>query len=136
MAPESSSIKQPFRQGTTVPMAGRFTPLMRLTMRVPPTTRAPVLPAETKASPSPSASICRPRAMLLSLYCFIIAVGSASMGITSGASAILIPSSEIPNFAAFSRSFSPSPVSMISHFQRSAAMRHPCNTASGALSPP
>ena len=99
-----------------VPMAGRFTPLMRLTMRVPPTTSAPVLPAETKASPPPSASIWSPRAMLLSLYCFIIAVGSASIGKTSGASAIVIPSRETPSSAALARSFSPSPVSMISHF--------------------
>lgn len=53
--------------GITVPKAGRLIPLSRLTMRVPPTTNAPVLPAERKASPFPSLSILRPIAIEESL---------------------------------------------------------------------
>ena len=62
-APESISIKQPFSFGMMVGMAVRRTPLRRLTTSDAPTTIAPVLPAETKASPCPSLSARIPTAI-------------------------------------------------------------------------
>lgn len=55
--------------------------------------RAPVLPAETKASPFPSASRRRPTAMEQPLCSLRMLLGSSSIVMTSEASTISIPSS-------------------------------------------
>ena len=48
-APASTRRNLDFGVGIMVAIAGRFTPLMRLVIKVPPTAMAPVLPADTKA---------------------------------------------------------------------------------------
>lgn len=67
--------------------------MIRLTKKVAPMIRAPVLPAETKASPFPSASRRRPTAMEQPLCSLRMLLGSSSIVMTSEASTISIPSS-------------------------------------------
>ena len=73
MAPLSMSIKKPLLPGTMGANATRLIPLIRLTIMVAPTTSAPLLPADTKASPFPWATRRRPSAMEESFFSFMIA---------------------------------------------------------------
>ena len=85
LAPLSISIKKPLSLGITGANATRLTPLIRLTIIVAPTTRAPEFPAERNASPSPAASFFSPSAMEELFLLFIISPAESSIVITSGA---------------------------------------------------
>ena len=119
-----------------VGMAVRRTPLRRLTISEAPTTSAPVLPAETKASPLPSLSACMPTAIELSAYSLSRVVGSASTGIIPCASKISMPSSGRLCSLAHCSILSRSPTSRICTPYSRCACSEPSIIASGALSPP
>ena len=82
LAPESSSMKGVL-PGMMVASAGRLTPFTVRTIRLVPTCSAPVEPAETKASPLPSASSFRPTTMLESFLVRTALAGSSHISITS-----------------------------------------------------
>ncbi len=58
-------------------------PRMRLTSRVPALSSAPVLPAETKASPSPFFSMVSPTVIEESFFTLKAVAGSSCMSMTS-----------------------------------------------------
>ena len=120
----------------TVASAARLIPLIRLTKRDAPTTIAPVLPAETKASPSPEASIFMPTAIVQSSYDLTTSVGSTSTGMTFSTSVIEMRSSGIRFFWHTSRMIFSLPQAMMSTPYSFTAMAQPLRTSSGALSPP
>src|SRR5665811_54716 len=62
-APASSSTRGPSDPGSTVTMAGRLTPRTRFTSSRPAASIAPVLPAPTKPSALPSATVRAPTAI-------------------------------------------------------------------------
>ena len=113
-APVSTRIKGLSAVGITAPSAGRLTPRMRLTRNVAPTSSAPVLPAETKASPRPSASARRPTAMEESRPAFKSAVGCSSMENTPSACRISMPERSSPSCSAQALIFCVSPTRVIS----------------------
>ena len=94
-APASTRRNLDFGVGIMVAIAGRFTPLMRLVIKVPPTAMAPVLPADTKASPFPSARARSPTAREVSEFSLSTEVGSACISNTRGALSISIPTREM-----------------------------------------
>ncbi len=135
-APPSISIKQPSLFGITGANAILLIPLIRLTIKVEPTTKAPLLPAEIKASPSFAANRCKPSAIEHFDLDFIISPAWSSIVITSGTSAISILLSEMSfSFATRRISFS-RPVRSMSTSNFSTAMAQPFKISSGALSPP
>ena len=82
-APASMSTKLPLSPGITGEGAIRLIPLIRLTMKVAPNTRAPVLPADTKASPLFSARRVSPTAMEVFFPDLISSFGSSCISKTS-----------------------------------------------------
>ena len=93
LAPQSKmTVLPPALLGITGPIAARRIPFTRLTMRVAPERRAPVLPAETKASPWPSDSIRRPMTMEEFFFFRMTLAGSSCISTTSSALAISMPS--------------------------------------------
>ena len=136
LAPASSSMNGPLSEGISGASAARDTPLIRLTMKVPPMMSAPVLPADTNASPSPAASWRMPSAMEQSLCSLRMDLGSSSMLITSGASTISIPVRGMSLSAATRRISSSRPTRTTVCPYSATAMAAPLITSSGALSPP
>ena len=135
-APQSSSRYALFLAGTMVASAGRLTPRRVRTMRLAPTWSAPVLPAETKASPLPSLSIFRPTTMEESFFVRMALAGSSHISMTSVQFTSSMPSREMLLSAAVlrTRASSPTPMSWTPYSFTAAAA--PSSTARGALSPP
>ena len=136
LAPESISIKGPLSPGISAAKAARDTPLIRLTRKVAPIIRAPVLPALTKASPSPAARRRSPSAIEQFFFSLRMLLGSSSIPMTSGASKMAIPSREMPFSCATRRISSSRPTRATSTLYSSWASAAPLITSSGALSPP
>ena len=135
-APQSSSRYALFLAGTMVASAGRLMPRRVRTMRLAPTWSAPVLPAETKASPLPSLSIFRPTTMEESFFVRMALAGSSHISMTSVQFTSSMPSREMLLSAAVlrTRASSPTPMSWTPYSFTAAAA--PSSTARGALSPP
>ena len=119
-----------------VARAGRFTPRRVRTMRLAPTCSAPVLPAETKASPLPSFSRFRPTTMEESFLLRMALAGSSHMSMTSVQFTSSMPSSGMLLSAAVFRTSSSLPTPRICTPYSFTACAVPSSTASGALSPP
>ena len=107
---------------------------MRFTMSVAPVSSAPVLPAETTASPFPSLSRFSATVMEESFLRLVAVLGSSSIVTTSRASTISI--SEQPSSARQAFTSSSLPTSTISTPSSFFALTAPLTTAAGALSPP
>ena len=137
LAPQSSSRKGVL-PGMTVASAGRLTPFTVRTMRLAPTCSAPVEPAETKASPLPSASIRRPTTMLESFLARTALAGSSHISMISVA--LTISMFFRPRLFSLAQAaiFSASPTAMISTSGQYAATAAaaPFRISAGALSPP
>ncbi len=136
LAPASISMKQPLLFGITGAKAMRLMPFMRFTMNVEPMVSAPLLPPETNASPSPTARRLKPSAIDEFDFDLSISPASSSMVITSGASAISMPSSGILLPSAAERISLSRPVSSIFIPRPLTASAHPFIISRGALSPP
>ena len=119
-----------------VASAGRLMPRRVRTMRLAPTWSAPVLPAETKASPLPSLSIFRPTTMEESFFVRMALAGSSHISMASVQFTSSMPSREMLLSAAVlrTRASSPTPMSWTPYSFTAAAA--PSSTARGALSPP
>ena len=113
-------------------------PLIRLVTRVAPDSRAPVEPAETKASPSPSLSKFRPTVREESFFLRKAVAGSSHISTTSLAWVTATPAgrSLMPLAARVLRMSSPRPTRMISTPYSLLAWMAPITGAWGALSPP
>ena len=123
--------------GMTVASAGRLTPFTVRTMRLAPTCSAPVEPADTKASPFPSASIRRPTTMLESFFARTALAGSSHISMVSVAFTISMFFISMPFSFTQAAIFSASPTARISTSGQSAvAAAAPFKIAAGALSPP
>ena len=85
LAPQSMSRLPPLPVGMMGARAARRMPRMRLTYMVEPTSTAPVLPPETRASPFPSPSMRRPTAKEESFFSLVTLVALSHISITSGA---------------------------------------------------
>ena len=85
------STAPPFPVGTTGARAARRMPRMRLTSRVAAASRAPVEPAETKASPLPSLSRLSPTVREESFFSRKAVAGLSHISTTSLAWAISTP---------------------------------------------
>ena len=111
---------------------------MRLTTRVAPASRAPVDPAETKASPSPSRSIRRPTVREESFFRLKAVAGSSEISTTSDASRISTPAGRVfpPAASTARRTSAVLPTRITSVPYCSWASSAPWTTARGALSPP
>ena len=136
LAPPSIRIRWPFAVGRIGARAGRFIPLSLFAINVEPTTSAPVLPAETKASPLPSARACKPTAMEQSFLLLIISVGSSWISITDSVCIMDILSRLRLFFSAVSLIIFSFPVRVTSTPSSATALAAPSITAKGALSPP
>ena len=90
-APQSMSMTPLPPLGMTGPNAARRMPRMRFTVSVAPVSSAPVLPAETTASPLPSLSRFSATAMEESFFLRVAVLGSSSIEMTSRASTISMP---------------------------------------------
>ena len=129
-------MKLPLSPGSIGDGAILLMPLIRLTMKVAPMTSAPVLPADTKASPLPSESRLSPRAIEEFLPDFIISFGSSCISKTSSVWTISMPLRLRPFSAAHFFIFSSLPVSMMLTPSSRTALSQPFITSRGALSPP
>ena len=138
VAPQSMRTNPPFWVGTTGHMAARRMPQMRLTIRVAADRSAPVEPAETKASASPSLSFCRPTVMEESFFSLKARAGLSSMVMTWEAGRISMPlgTSLWPSFSRQAMISWGLPERITSTPRVSAALTAPSTGASGALSPP
>ena len=138
VAPQSMRTIPPEALGTTGAKAARRMPRMRPTVRVAPESRAPVLPAETKASPSPAFSIRRPTVMEESGLSRKARAGLSSMVITSWVCTISMPLGRLlrPSCSRQARMSGSLPVRTTSTPSCSAAWMAPSTGARGALSPP
>ena len=137
LAPLSMSSTGPFDVGITGAKAGRFTPLIRFTIRVDPIISAPLLPAVRNASPPPSASSLSPTAIDELFFDFIISPASSSIVMTSGASLSSKPSNDKPFSSAVFFIISIFPTSTISRSSYlSLQIVQPFIISRGALSPP
>ena len=135
-APQSSSRKGVL-PGMTVASAGRLTPFTVRTMRLAPTCSAPVEPAETKASPLPSASMRRPTTMLESFLARTALAGSSHISMTSVAFTISMFFISMAFSFTQAAIFSASPTARISTSgQAAVAATAPFRISAGALSPP
>ena len=117
-------------------MAARLMPRMRFTVSVAPVRSAPVLPAETTASPLPSRSIASATAMDESFLRRVAVLGSSSMLIISLAFTISISPSAQPSFLRQVLTLSSMPTRVISTPSSLLALTAPRTISSGALSPP
>jgi len=128
----------PVALGTTGAKAARRMPRIRLTIRVAADSRAPVDPAETKASPFPSLSRFRPTVMEESGFSLKARAGLSSMSMTWLAGTISMPwgGAWWPSLARQAVMSSVRPVRRISTPRSFWARRAPSMGAWGALSPP
>ena len=124
--------------GTTGAMAARRMPRMRLTISVAADNSAPVLPAETKAAPSPFFSRFRPTVREESFFSLKAVAGLSHISTTSEAWTISSPggSSPMPSSLSTLRMSSPRPTRMTSTPSSRTAARAPRTLETGALSPP
>ena len=138
MAPQSMSTALPPVVGITGAIAARRMPRMRLVIRVAPASKAPVDPAETRASALPSRSRVRPTPMEVSFLCRNTLEGSSHISTVSVVWTISIPRGMVswPQSRSARRMASVSPVSSTSTPQCSMPSRAPFTISSGALSPP
>ena len=113
--------------GTTGAMAARRMPRMRLTISVAADNSAPVLPAETKAAPSPFFSRFRPTVREESFLRLKAVAGSSHISTTSVAFTISTPSGRGPVRQA--RMASSRPTSTMSAPHWAWASKAPCTTA-------
>ena len=105
-------------------------------MSVAPASSAPVEPAETKASPSPAASMRRPTTMDESFLPRMAAVGSSHISMVSEASATVMPAISMPFSRAQASMSRLRPTAVIcTPYSRTAAAA-PSRISFGALSPP
>ena len=113
-------------------------PWMRLVMRVAPVSKAPVEPADTKASPPPSRSMVSPTPIEVSFFRLNTVAGSSHISTVCEDAAISIPagSSRRPHCFKASRIAVSSPVSTMSTPQRFCPASAPFTISRGALSPP
>ena len=121
-------------RGSTGARAARRIPCMRLTVSVAPVSSAPVLPAETTASPFPSLSIVSATAIDESFLRRVAVLGSSSMVITSLAFTTSI--SPQPSASRQALTLSSMPTSVTSTPSSLFALTAPFTISSGALSPP
>ena len=119
-----------------VARAGRLMPRRARTIRLVPTWRAPVLPAETKASPLPSLSIFRPTTMVESFFWRTARAGSSHISMFSVQLTSSMPSREMWLSAAVLRISAslPRPTTWTPYSLTACAA--PSSGARGALSPP
>ena len=138
MAPQSQRMALPEAVGITGPITARRMPRMRLTTRVAPASRAPVDPAETKASPSPFFKRFSPTVREESFFFLKAVAGSSEISTTSEASRISMPAGSVfsPQASTARRISSPRPTRRMSTPWAFFASRAPRTAASGALSPP
>ena len=111
MAPASISTAPPFPVGTTGASAARRIPRIRLISRGAAPSRAPVEPADTKASPSPALSRFSPTVREESFFSRKAVAGLSQISTTSEAWAISTPagSSRMPFSSRTFRMSSPRP---------------------------
>ena len=133
-APQSISMTPCSPAGSTGASAARRIPWMRFTVSVAPVRSAPVLPAETTASPSPSLSIRSATAMEESFFRLVAVLGSSSMVTVSLASTISTETRSSSSRQARIASFCPT--SVMSTPSSFFALRAPLTISCGALSPP
>ena len=107
-------------------------PGMRLAVSVAPVSSAPVLPADTTASPSPLRSIFSATDMDESFLRRVAVLGSSSIVIISRASTMSARASPLRSGSIFSLW----PISVTSTPSSLAALSAPSTGACGALSPP
>ena len=138
MAPASMRMAPPFPVGTTGARAARRMPLMRLMSRVAAPSRAPVDPADTKASPSPFFSRFSPTVREESFFSRKAVAGLSQISTTSEAWAISTPAgrSWMPLSLSTFRISSPRPTRVMSTPYALLAWMAPMTGAWGALSPP
>jgi hypothetical protein len=117
-------------------MAGLIIPFILFTIRVPPASTAPVLPADIKASPFPSLRSPSPTTRDESFFFLSASVGDSSLVITWAASTISKPSKGVPCSFNTSSIRSLIPTRVMLQPYSSAAMTAPFTTSFGALSPP
>jgi len=89
-ASRSSDASPLPRTGYTLARAGLSIPWILPSMKRPPARSAPVLPADTKRSPSPSLTISRPLTMEESFFERIAFTGASFIDMTCCASLMLI----------------------------------------------
>ena len=138
VAPQSMSTAPPLAVGTTGAMAARRMPRTRLTSSVAAESRAPVLPALTKASPLPSFRRLSPTVREESFFSRKAVAGLSQISTTSEAWAISSPagSSLSPISSSTRRISSPRPTSTTSTPCSRTAASAPLTLEAGALSPP
>ena len=135
-APLSTRNVKPFFVGRQVPNTGRSTPGRRPTMSREPVRRAPVLPAETKASASPFFTSCIPTTIEEFFFLRIAIVGTSSVLMTSSALTTSIFSFGYVYFASSRLTSSSLPTSFTSTFISLTASTAPLTVSTGAKSPP
>ena len=138
LAPQSHSTIRPAAVGIWGPMAARRMPRMRLTTSVAPESRAPVDPAETKASPAPSRRSFNPTVREESGLSLKAMAGSSAISTTSVASLISTPAGRLltPQASTALRISAVRPTRVSSTPCFRLASRAPRTISSGALSPP
>ena len=117
-------------------MQGLLTPLILFVISVAPTVTAPVLPAETNASPLPSLSSLKPTAILESAFSLSTDFASSVIVITPFVSTISVFLSVILFSLTHLLILSSSPTRIISTPNSSTASIEPFMISRGALSPP
>ena len=123
--------------GSTGASAARRMPRMRRTISVAPVSSAPVEPAETTASPSPSRSMFSATVMDASFLWRVAVLGLSLMVMTSLAGrTVICPFPAAPQAARHGRTASSRPTSTMSTPNSFCASTAPCTMACGALSPP
>ena len=134
-APASINIKLPFVEGIIGANAGLSIPFILPTLRREPARKAPVLPAERKASQTLSLTSFNPITIEESFFLFIAFTGISSFPITCFASTICSLDFLLFSFKCFSIS-SLRPTKNISISYSETASIQPSIIALGALSPP
>ena len=138
MAPQSISTALPVVVGMTGAIAARRMPWIRLVISVAPVSSAPVEPADTAASPSPSRSIVNAAPMEVSFFRRNTVAGSSHISTVSVVGRRVTPCGSVaaPHRAAAARMAASSPVRTMSQPKRLWALSAPLTISSGALSPP
>ena len=137
MAPQSIRSAGPFAVGISGARGERSTPLILPTTNWPPTSMAPVLPADTNASASPCFTRFIPTTIEEFFFFLIAITGGSSNPITSSACTIVTRSLSYLYFASsvLMSSVLPTNTTCILSFSLTASIA-PFIGACGALSPP
>ena len=136
-APQSIKSDTPVSVGIIGARGGLLIPLIRPTIVCPPTSTAPELPAETKASASFCFTIFIPITIDDCFFLRIACTGGSAISIISGASTISICSFGYSYLFNSSRTASSCPTrnTLISSLDKTASTA-PLTISTGALSPP